>query len=167
MLSVFGFLSSDNDMEANRLSKCWGLLASHLLFGARRPLPLMLWVLFSVRHASAICVSNCMAHTHMYFYLSLGRAQGKTSRAPAVMQHVNLAALLIEELALFLFLTHSNAPFWHVCQQVCSGVKRYVAQKWRSCHIRWTSRSQDNTSHGIAQAGHMRPVGTCAHGLAS
>lgn len=32
MLLVFGCLSSDNDMEANRLSKCWGLLASHLLF---------------------------------------------------------------------------------------------------------------------------------------
>lgn len=106
-------------------------------------------------------------HTCIYFYLSLGHAQRKTSRAPAVMQRVNLAALLIEELGLFLFLTHSNAPFWHMCQQVWSGVKRHAAQKWRSCHIRWTSRSRDSTACGIAQAAHTWPVGTRAHGLTS
>lgn len=35
------------------------------------------------------------------------------------------------------------------------------------CHIRWTSRSRDSTSRGIAQAAHTWPIGTHAHGLAS
>lgn len=159
MLSIFGCFSSDFGMKANRLHKIWGVLSSHLFFGTRWPQPLTL----SAVLGQACECNTCQQLYCIYIFLFiLGTCTVKDSSSPCCNAACQFGSLVYTGTWPLPLLTCSNALFWHVCQQVWSGVKRHAAQKWRSCHIGWTPHSRDGTSHGIAQAARTQPIGTCA-----
>lgn len=118
-------------------------------FGAKWPLPLTLRAVLS-----QVCECNPCQQLHcIYIFLFiLGTCTVKDFSSPCCNAACQFGSLVYPGARPLPFLTRSNALFWHVCQQVWSGVKKHVAQKWRSCHIGWTSRSRDGTSRGIAPA---------------
>lgn len=158
MSSIFGCFSSDVGMKANSPHKIWVVLAPHLCFGARWPLPLTCSAVLS-----QACECNTCQQLHciyIYFLFIRGTWTVKDFSSPCCNAACQFGSLVYTRTRPLPFLTRSNVLCWHVCQQVWSGVKRHAAQKWRSCHIGWTSRSWDGTSRGIVPAACTQPVGT-------
>lgn len=136
----------------------WLLIRS---FGARWPLP---WTVpFSARHVSAKRVSGCTADIYIYIFLFiLGTLMVKDFLSPCCNAACQFGRLFYAGPRPLPFLSCLNALFWHACQQVWSGVKSQVVQKWRGCHIGWTSRSWNSTFCGTAQDVCTDPAGTRA-----
>lgn len=148
-LSIFGCFSSDIAMKTNWLNKIWG--AFGFSFVLLVPDDLYLWQCHSQPGMWVWYMSAAALHMCIFLLFILGTLMVQDFLSPCCNAACQFGRLIYTGPRPLPFLSCLNALFWHACQQVWSGVKSQVAQKWRGCHIGWTSHSWNSTFCGTAQ----------------